>query len=91
MALVSLIPRLHIRKLDKEWRWEPLIFFIVIIHLKVPPTVLLFPLPEKDHVVLDYGQRVKLLAFHKQEKMGPYATEKDADTGYFDVMGSDRR
>ena len=41
--------------------------------------------------MLDYGQRVKLLAFHKQEKMGPYASEKDADTGYFDVMGSDRR
>ena len=46
---------------------------------------------EKDHLVLDYGQRIKLLAFYKQEKLGPYTPEKDVDTGYFDVMGSDRR
>ena len=46
---------------------------------------------EKDRIVLDYGQKIKLLAFYKQEKLGPYTPEKDADTGYFDVVGADRR
>ena len=46
---------------------------------------------ERDHISLDYGQKIKFLAFYKQEKLGPYCPEKDLDTGYFDVVGSDRR
>ena len=46
---------------------------------------------EKDSIVLDYEQRVRLLAFFKQENVGPYTADKDSDTGYFDVVGSHRR
>lgn len=32
-----------------------------------------------------------LLAYYKQEKYGAYSPEKDTNTGYFDLVGSDRR
>lgn len=40
---------------------------------------------------MDYHQRVTLLAYYKQEKYGAYSPEKDTNTGYFDLVGSDRR
>ena len=40
---------------------------------------------------MDYHQRVTLLAYYKQEKYGMYSPEKDTNTGYFDLVGSDRR
>ena len=40
---------------------------------------------------LEYGQRMELLALFKQVKLGPYAPDKDTGTGYFDMVGSDRR
>jgi len=40
---------------------------------------------------MDYHKRVLLLAYYKQEKYGSYGPEKDANTGYFDLVGSDRR
>ena len=40
---------------------------------------------------MDYHQRVMLLAYYKQEKYGAYSPEKDTNTGYFDLVGSDRR
>ena len=40
---------------------------------------------------MDYHQRVMLLAYYKQEKYGVYSPEKDTNTGYFDLVGSDRR
>ena len=40
---------------------------------------------------MDYHQRVMLLAYYKQEKYGTYSPEKDTNTGYFDLVGSDRR
>ncbi len=46
---------------------------------------------EKDTIVLDYEQKIRLLAFFKQEKLGPFSSDKDSDTGYFDVVGSHRR
>ncbi len=46
---------------------------------------------EKDTIVLDYEQKIRLLAFFKQEKLGPFSADKDSDTGYFDVVGSHRR
>ena len=46
---------------------------------------------EKEQVRLEYGQRIELLALFKQVKLGPYAPEKDTETGYFDMVGSDRR
>ena len=45
----------------------------------------------KDQVKMDYHQRVMLLAYYKQEKYGVYSPEKDNYTGYFDLVGSDRR
>ncbi len=41
--------------------------------------------------MLDYEQKIRLLALFKQEKLGPFSTDKDSDTGYFDVVGSHRR
>ena len=35
--------------------------------------------------------QVVLLALFKQIKLGAYSPDKDTDTGYFDVIGSDRR
>ena len=52
---------------------------------------LLFQYSERDRISFDYGQKIKFLAFCKQEKHGPYSPEKDLDTGYLDVLGSDRR
>lgn len=51
------------------------------------------PYTEKDHInlTLEYDQRIQLLAYFKQEKLGPFTPEKDVETGYFDVVGSDRR
>lgn len=46
---------------------------------------------EKEHIRLEYSQRMKLLALFKQVKVGPYSPDKDSDTGYFDVVGADRR
>lgn len=40
---------------------------------------------------MEYAQRVQLLALFKQVKLGSYSAEKDTDTGYFDVVGADRR
>jgi len=40
---------------------------------------------------MDYHQRVMLLAYYKQEKYGAYSPENDTNTGYFDLVGSDRR
>ena len=48
-------------------------------------------LVEKERLCLDYIQRIELLALFKQVKLGPYTPEKDTDTGYFDVVGYDRR
>lgn len=45
----------------------------------------------KDQVKMDYHQRVTLLAYYKQEKYGVFSPEKDTNTGYFDLVGSDRR
>ena len=52
---------------------------------------LLFQYSERDRISFDYGQKIKFLAFCKQEKLGPYSPEKDLDTGYLDVLGADRR
>ena len=46
---------------------------------------------EKDSIQLEYGQKIQLLALYKQEKLGPHTAEKDGETGYFDVVGADRR
>lgn len=46
---------------------------------------------EKEHIRLDYHQRVQLLALFKQVKLGSYSVDKDTETGYFDVVGADRR
>lgn len=51
----------------------------------------LFIVKVKDQVKMDYHQRVMLLAYYKQEKYGMYSPEKDTNTGYFDLVGSDRR
>jgi acyl-CoA-binding protein len=48
-------------------------------------------LAEKDSIPLDYDQKVQLLALYKQEKYGPHSPEKDEETGYFDIIGGDRR
>ena len=61
----------------------------VILYDDIPDCLVWYP--ERDHISLDYGQKIKFLAFYKQEKLGPYSPEKDLDTGYFDVVGSDRR
>jgi len=45
----------------------------------------------KDQIKMDYHRRVLLLAYYKQEKYGSYGPEKDTNTGYFDLVGSDRR
>ncbi len=34
---------------------------------------------------------MELLALFKQIKLGAYSPDKDTETGYFDVIGSDRR
>lgn len=46
---------------------------------------------EKDCIRLEYGQKIKLMALYKQEKLGTYSAEKDTETGYLDIIGSDRR
>ena len=46
---------------------------------------------EKDKLKLEYDKRIQLLAYFKQEKLGPFTPDKDVETGYFDVVGSDRR
>ena len=48
---------------------------------------------EKDSInlKLEYDKRIQLLACFKQEKLGPFTPDKDIETGYFDVVGSDRR
>jgi acyl-CoA-binding protein len=46
---------------------------------------------EKDNILLDYEQKVQLLALYKQEKYGPHSPGKDEETGYFDIIGGDRR
>ena len=48
---------------------------------------------EKDNInlKLEYDKRIQLLAYFKQEKLGPFTPDKDVETGYFDVVGSDRR
>ena len=51
----------------------------------------LVTLAEKDNLQLDYEQKVQLLALYKQEKYGPHSPEKDSETGYFDIIGADRR
>ncbi len=48
-------------------------------------------LSDKPQVHLEYKQRIELLALFKQVKLGPYTPDKDTDTGYFDVVGADRR
>lgn len=40
---------------------------------------------------MEYNQRVQLLALFKQVKLGSYSAEKDTGTGYFDMVGADRR
>lgn len=52
-----------------------------------------FPNIEKDNInlKLEYDKRIQLLAYFKQEKLGPFTPDKDVETGYFDVVGSDRR
>ena len=45
----------------------------------------------RDSIQLDYDQKVQLLALYKQEKYGPHSPEKDEETGYFDIVGGDRR
>ena len=51
----------------------------------------LVTLVEKDNLQLYYEQKVQLLALYKQEKYGPHSPEKDSETGYFDIIGADRR
>ena len=51
----------------------------------------LVTLAEKDNLQLYYEQKVQLLALYKQEKYGPHSPEKDSETGYFDIIGADRR
>ena len=48
---------------------------------------------EKDklNLKLEYDKRIQLLAYFKQEKLGAFTPDKDVETGYFDVVGSDRR
>ena len=46
---------------------------------------------EKDNIQLDYEQKIQLLALYKQEKYGPHTPDKDSETGYFDIVGADRR
>ena len=46
---------------------------------------------EKGNIHLEYEQKVQLLALYKQEKLGPHTPDKDNETGYFDVVGGDRR
>lgn len=46
---------------------------------------------EKEHIRLEYSQRIQLLALFKQVKLGGYSSDKDTGTGYFDVVGADRR
>ncbi|KAL5463666.1 hypothetical protein EMCRGX_G032582 [Ephydatia muelleri] len=53
--------------------------------------VLQFYRKEKDCIRLEYGQKIKLMALYKQEKLGTYSAEKDTETGYLDIIGSDRR
>lgn len=48
-------------------------------------------LSEKEHVRLEYSQRIQLLALFKQVRLGSYAADKDTETGYFDMVGADRR
>lgn len=55
------------------------------------PFVCLVSYTEKERMRLDYTQRVELLALFKHVKLGAYSPDKDTDTGYFDVVGSDRR
>lgn len=31
------------------------------------------------------------MALYKQEKLGAYSVEKDTETGYLDIIGSDKR
>lgn len=50
-----------------------------------------FSCTEKDKIHLEYEQKVQLLALCKQEKYGPHTPEKDTETGYFDIIGADRR
>ena len=40
---------------------------------------------------MEYSQRVQLLALFKQVKLGSYSSDKDTGTGYFDMVGADRR
>ena len=42
-------------------------------------------------IKLGYNQKIRLMAYYKQEKLGPYLSEKDTETGMFDVVGADRR
>ena len=58
-------------------------------HLKT--VVLTLVCTVKDQIKMDYHNRVLLLAYYKQEKYGSYGPEKDTNTGYFDLVGSDRR
>ena len=46
---------------------------------------------EKGQIRLEYSQRMELLALFKLIKLGPYSPDKDSDTGYFDMVGADRR
>ena len=60
---------------------------VLFCHLPLTST----SLAEKGNVHLDYDRKVQLLALYKQEKLGPHTPEKDNETGYFDVVGADRR
>ena len=61
------------------------------IEAMVPPFLCFLQLVEKGSIHLDYDQKIQLLALYKQEKYGRYSPEKDEETGYFDIIGGDRR
>ena len=45
----------------------------------------------KKVLALSYDDKLKLVAFYKQISCGKYDSGKMPETGYFDVVGNDRR
>lgn len=48
-------------------------------------------LVEKESIHLSYADKLNLVAYWKQVSCGKYDESKIAETGYFDVIGNDRR
>ena len=45
----------------------------------------------KKVLALSYEDKLHLVAFYKQISSGSYDSDKMPETGYFDVVGNDRR